>query len=253
MKRKIIALVQARTDSTRFPKKVLQPILNKPMIIHQLQRVSKSKFIDELILVTSDNKTDDELANIVVNNGFKVFRGDKDNVLKRFIDTLKTLNINEYDVIVRLTGDCPLHDAKLIDESVKVFVDNKYDYLANCIKPIYPDGLDVEVFNYSSLNTAYLNATKKSDFEHVTPYIRDSGKFTTHNLNKAPIHTDWRLTVDEKIDFELIKKIYENFNSTYFSFDEIVTFLMNNTQLLKLNHGIDRNEGYLKSLKNEEN
>ena len=251
MKKRIIALLQARTDSTRLPRKVLKNILNKPMIIHQLQRTIKSKYIDELLLLTSNESSDDELANTVTNHGFKVYRGDKNNVLKRFIDSLENLQLKDNDIIVRLTGDCPLHDSDIIDESIEAFIQDNCDYLANCIEPIYPDGLDVEVFKYFTLKEAFKNAKKSSDKEHVTPYIRNCGLFKIKNLNKSPIHPNWRLTVDEPCDFNLINIIFKHFNSTYFSFDEIIEYLKNNESLLDLNSTINRNDGYLKSLKED--
>nr|WP_321268061.1 methyltransferase domain-containing protein [uncultured Sulfurimonas sp.] len=251
MKNKIIALLQARTDSTRLPRKVLRDILNKPMIIHQLERTNKSKYIDKLILLTSEETSDDELSKVVEYNGFNIFRGDKNNVLKRFYDSLVNIELKDDDIIVRLTGDCPLHDSSIIDESIEAFINNKCDYLANCINPVYPDGLDVEVFNYKSLKLAYKNATKQSELEHVTPYIRNHSELTIKNLDKIPIYPKWRLTVDEESDFTLITKVYEHFNSTYFSFQDTINFLEKNAYLLKLNKSIDRNEGYIKSLKED--
>jgi spore coat polysaccharide biosynthesis protein SpsF len=253
MKPKVIALLQARTDSTRLPKKVLKNILDKPMIIHQLLRTSKSKLIDKLILLTSDENSDDELYKVIIDNNFSIFRGDKNNVLKRFYDSVSDLKLNDNDLIVRLTGDCPLHDANIIDESIVAFIKGKCDYLANCIKPIYPDGLDVEIFTYNSLKVAYNNATLKSELEHVTPYIRNNKKLIIKDLNKKPIYNNWRLTVDEENDFLLISKIYDYFNTTYFSFEDTVKFLENNKELLKINNSINRNEGYAKSIKEDNN
>ena len=247
----IIALLQARTDSTRLPQKVLKPILDKPMIIHQLERTSKSKLIDKLILVTSSENSDDRLSQVVTNSGFDVYRGDKNNVLKRFFDALNKFNLKSDDIIVRVTGDCPLHDATIIDEAILSFQNSKCDYLANCIEPIYPDGLDVEVFNYQSLREAYLNATKNSQKEHVTPYIRDSGLFVTKNLQKKPIYSNWRLTVDEPRDFELIEKIYNYFGDNQFSFEDIVKYIELNPKILEINSSINRNEGYIKSLEED--
>jgi len=253
MSRKVVALLQARTDSSRLPRKVLKTILNKPMIIHQLQRTNKSEYIDKLILVTSNQNSDGQLATIVEEYGFNIYRGDKDNVLKRFYSAVEELKLFEEDIIVRLTGDCPLHDATIIDESIEAFINSDCDYLANCIEPIYPDGLDVEVFNFKSLKIAYFNAQLTSELEHVTPYIRNSGLFKVENLKKRPIYNHWRLTVDEESDFQLITKIYEHFNSTFFSFSEIVNFLERNQELLAINNSIQRNEGYLKSLKEDNN
>ena len=251
MSRKVIALLQARTDSTRLPKKVLKTILDKPMIIHQLQRTAQSHYINQLIVVTSSEDSDNTLADTIIKYGFELYRGSKDNVLKRFYDAVESLNLLDEDIIVRLTGDCPLHDATIIDESIEAFIRADCDYLANCIHPTYPDGLDVEVFNFKSLKIAYLNTKLTSDLEHVTPYIRNSGKFNIQNLEKEPIYNNWRLTVDEESDFNLITKIYQHFNSTLFSFDKIINFLEEHQELLTINSNIQRNEGYLKSLKED--
>ena len=253
MKQKVIALLQARTDSSRLPNKVLKTILDKPMIIHQLNRTLKSTLINKLILVTSDEKNDDNLVNIVKKNNFNVFRGSKNNVLKRFYDSVVEFELNDYDIIVRLTGDCPLHDSSIIDESIKVFIDNNYDYLSNSVEPIYPDGYDVEVFNFKSLKLAYENAKLNSELEHVTPYIRNNKELIIKDLNKKEVYNTWRLTVDEENDFKLITKIYEHFNSTYFSFEDTIKFLEKNQELLKINNKITRNEGYLKSIKEDKN
>lgn len=252
MKKRIIALLQARTDSSRLPSKVLKTILDKPMIIHQLLRTKQSKLIDELVLVTSMQESDDNLSKTVQEHGFKVFRGEKDNVLKRFYDALQNYNPGDEDIIVRLTGDCPLHDPCIIDETINAFLQCKCDYLSNCIEPVYPDGLDVEVFNYKALRTANREASKPSELEHVTPYIKNSGKFQIKQLERDPVYPNWRLTVDEPEDFKLVKKIFEHFNDTYFSFRQIAGFLEKNKELLNLNTHINRNEGYAKSLKEDE-
>jgi len=143
MKNKIFALLQARTDSTRLPRKVLRDILKKPMIIHQLERTTKSKYIDKLLLLTSEENSDDELSRVVENYGFIVYRGNKNNVLERFFKSVEKYNLSNDDILVRLTGDCPLHDSTIIDESIKAFIKGEYDYLSNCVSPVYPDGLDV--------------------------------------------------------------------------------------------------------------
>lgn len=251
MGRKVVAFLQARTDSTRLPGKVLKPLLDKPMIIHELERVSRSKLIDDLILLTSLETSDDDLANIVRKYGYKVFRGSKDNVLERFYKCSKELELNGNDLIIRLTGDCPVHDAIIIDELVEAFLSAECDYMANCVQPVYPDGLDAEVFTFNVLKQSYKEATKASQKEHVTPYIRDSRLFKIENLKKEQIHEDWRLTVDEASDFEVIEKIYNYFQSNNFTFKEMVFFLENHINILEINSDINRNEGYLKSLKED--
>lgn len=251
MNRRVVALLQARTDSTRLPKKVLKKILDKPMIIQELMRIEKSNYIDDLIMLTSDETSDDELTRVVKSFGFTVFRGSKNNVLERFFMCSEELGLLDTDVIVRLTGDCPVHDAIIIDELIKEFLDSNIDYMANCVKPLYPDGLDTEVFIYRALKKANTDAIKISEKEHVTPYIRDSGLFKTADLERESIHPEWRLTVDEPEDFVLIERIYNHFQGNEFSFLDIVKYLEKNTSLLKINNSINRNEGYLKSLEED--
>lgn len=251
MERKIVAFLQARTDSTRLPKKVLKTLLDKPMIIQELIRVKRSSMIDKLVLLTSEETSDDELASIVSEYGFSVFRGSKDNVLERFYKCTEALKLNTNDIVVRLTGDCPVHDAVIIDELINAFLESEFDYMANCVNPIYPDGFDVEVFTFEALKKAYFGAKKLSEKEHVTPYIRDSGLFKTADLQLESIHPEWRLTVDEPIDFTVIEKIYNYFGSNDFNFTDVVAYIENNPSITEINSTINRNEGYLKSLEKD--
>lgn len=251
MERKIVALLQARTDSTRLSGKVLKKLLGVPMIIQELQRISRSKYINKLILATSDEPSDDELAQLVLDYGFNLYRGSKNNVLKRFIDSLQPLNLKDNDIVVRLTGDCPVHDSDIIDETISAFLNTDCDYLTNAIKPIYPDGLDVEVFTYSSLMSAHKLAKKPSQLEHATPFIRDSGLFKTVDLKKKEIYPQWRLTVDEAEDFIVIEKIYNHFCNNSFTFSDMIAYLEKNPEIIDINKHIGRNEGYLKSLKED--
>ena len=251
-KLKIYGFLQARTGSTRLPEKVLKPILGKAMILHELERVIRSKGLDELILLTSTDPSDDALANTVFNAGFKVFRGDLDDVLARFVKCGHEYGLRDDDIVVRLTGDCPVHDAGIIDSLIEAFLNSDCDYMANCVEPIlYPDGLDAEVCYFKALKEADKKTTKLSEREHVTPYIRDSGEFGVCAQTDVEIHPEWRLTVDEPRDFELITKIYEHFGNNEFSFDDIVSFLESNPEILETNSEILRNEGYLKSIEKE--
>jgi len=251
MKRKIVALLQARTDSTRLPRKVLLPLLDKPMIIQELIRVSKSNMIDKLVLLTSDESSDDELVQVVSDHEFSTFRGSKDNVLERFYQCANSLDLNDDDIIVRLTGDCPVHDATVIDELITAYLKSGIDYIANCVNTVYPDGLDAEVFSYSALKKTHNEAKKPSEQEHVTPYIRDSGLFKIADLEIEPVHPEWRLTVDEPVDFTVIESIYNYFGSVNFSFKDIVKYIESNPSILDENKTINRNEGYIRSLEED--
>ena len=138
---KIVGIIQARMSSTRLPGKVLLEAGGKPLIVHMLERVSRSRLLNQVWLATSEEKGDDLLAEVVGNLGYDVFRGSLDNVLSRFHHIGKQAKA---DVIVRLTGDCPLHDPGVIDSVVGLFLDRKdaSDYVSNVLPPTFPDGLD---------------------------------------------------------------------------------------------------------------
>lgn len=245
---KIIAIMQARTDSTRLPNKVLLPILNQEMILHQLQRISRSKKLTKLIVATSNQESDDRLVEVVQTHGYECFRGSKEDVLERFYRLCIDLNLQDDDMIVRLTADCPLHDPDIIDELIDFFIQKDVDYVANCIKPVYPDGFDAEIFTFKALACAFKKAKKTSEHEHVTPYIYNSGLFKTANLYKENSLNTLRLTVDEPKDFELITTIFEYFGDNYFTYDEIIRYISTHKELININAHIKRNEGYQKSL-----
>ncbi|MDP6178273.1 MAG: glycosyltransferase family protein, partial [Desulfatiglandales bacterium] len=170
---KTVGIIQARMSSTRLPGKALLEAVGKPLILLMLERVSRCKRIDRLWLATSKEKADDPLSGCVEKAGYKVFRGSLENVLSRY------WHIGEMEkagAIVRLTGDCPLHDPEVIDLVIDHFLKNRknVDYVSNVLPPTYPDGLDTEVFTFSVLDLAHKNATSQFDLEHVVPYIRRS-------------------------------------------------------------------------------
>ena len=249
---RIYAFLQARSDSSRLPGKVLKKILGREMILHQLHRLRGSERVDGLILLTSDEESDDFLASVVQRAGYSLFRGKKSDVLARFFDCAGAFGLQSEDIVLRLTGDCPLHHASIVDELIDAFLQSGADYMANCVDPVvYPDGLDAEIFRFRTLEEAHKGAKRPSEREHVTPYIRDCGSFVCSALYKEPIHPEWRLTVDEAEDFELVKRVYEHFGHSDFSIGELFEYLEENPHLTRINSHIGRNEGYLKSLEEE--
>jgi len=245
LKNKIVVFIQARTDSTRLPGKVLKSILNKPMIIHMLNRISKSKLIDRLVLLTSQNSSDDKLANIVKGEKYEVFRGSENNVLERFYKASKKFNLNNNDIIIRLTGDCPVHSSEIVDELINEYINSDNDYMSNCLPPSYPDGMDAEIFTFKVLEDTYNNAKTSHEMEHVTPYMKNSNRFKCIGLNKKENMSHIRLTVDNIEDFHLIEKIYNHFGDDEFLYKDIINYLNNNNDLLNINKHIKRNEGTL--------
>tara|TARA_E500000331_G_C17258749_1_gene714285 strand:- start:130 stop:2220 length:2091 start_codon:yes stop_codon:yes gene_type:complete len=251
---KTLVIIQARTSSSRLPGKVLLPVLGQPMIIRQLERVSQSKSIDNIVIATSDDPSDNYLAKLVSSAGYDVFRGDLNDVLKRFKDCITEFPAEN---VVRLTGDCPLSDPSLIDEIVHSFYHNDLDYLANCIDEenlTVPDGCDVEVFRAELIDQANAKATLLSQREHVTPWFKtiESGSKWKHFSHKT-VYPNYRITVDHLNDFIVVKKIFAQLYSKdcIFNLDSIINFLDKNPDIVDINKNNIRNEGYLKSLMND--
>lgn len=248
---KILTLLQARTSSTRLPGKVLLPLLGQPMILRQIERIKRAKLIGTLCLVTSTDPSDDELAEVVARAGVAVFRGSLDDVLDRFYAATRQYPA---DIVVRLTGDCPLADPAIIDAAIQHFIDSGVDYLNNCQPATYPDGLDVEVFRLAALEEAWEHAALPSQREHVTPYIHGQPeRFRLGAIRNDQDLSALRLTVDESADFTLVERIYTALYPTKpdFALADILALLDNHPDWLGLNADIIRNAGYLKSLRED--
>lgn len=170
----LAAIIQARMGSTRLPKKVMLNILEKPILWHVINRVSKASLIDKLIVATTTNNEDDAIVEFCKNNGILFFRGSENDVLDRYYQCAKEYNITD---IARITADCPLHDPNVIDMIIKEYMGNDYDYVSNSIEYTFPDGLDVEIFSFDALKIAWENAKLVSEREHVTPYMRKCKEF----------------------------------------------------------------------------
>lgn len=245
-----LAIIQARTSSSRLPGKVLMPILNQPMILHQLARIRRARTINRLVLATSTDPSDDRLAETVAAAGFDVYRGDLDDVLDRFRACSAQ---HQADRVIRLTGDCPLTDPALIDELVAAFEAGGWDYLANTVgEPLtVPDGFDAEVFKAELLEQAAKEAVLPSEREHVTPWMRSAaaGRHWGH-FSHEPRRPYYRLTVDHQVDFEVVRSLFEALypSDPHFTVDAVIEHLEKHPQLAGLNLAIVRNEGYLSSL-----
>ncbi len=238
---KVIAVVQARMGSTRLPGKVLKEMCSTPMIELLLRRLSGAKELDQIVVATTNDESDSVLANYVQSLGYVCERGSVSDVLDRYLVTAKKYSA---DVVVRITGDCPLVDPCLVDHLVSSFRNSKLDYLCNNYPPTLPDGLDVEVFTYDALESAWSNAVEKSDREHVTPYIRNSGNFKTAVISNAENLSDLRWTVDEPADFSVVNKVFDYFFPKIdFSWEDVLTLYRKNPEIFNENSKIIRNEG----------
>ena len=238
---KIVAVVQARMGSSRLPGKVMKLINGMPVIELLLLRLSKSKLVDQIVVATSDADADIRLAEYVKNLGFSCSQGSENDVLERFHDAAKQYDA---DVIVRITGDCPLVDPNLVDQVIEGYLTSEVDYFSNVMPPTYPDGLDVEVFSFNALERSHLKSQDSYEREHVTPYVRVSGFFQTGNMVSSEDFSQIRLTLDEHDDFTLIDQIFNYFSpDIHFKWTEILNLKANMPDIFQINQHIDRNEG----------
>ena len=226
-----LAVVQARMTSTRFPGKVLAPLLGEPMIRRQLERVSRSAKIDELIVATSTDPSDDPLVEVLRSAGYTVFRGSLDDVLARFIgaiDAFESATGLHADVVVRLTADCPLASPQVIDDVIRTFESAEFDYLSNTMTPTYPDGLDAEVVRARVLREVASIAIDPPEREHVTlgVYRRDA-IYAIGNHADERNNSDMRWTVDTPEDFSFVSQVYEELypSNPNFEYDDVLNYL----------------------------
>ena len=238
---KIIAIVQARMGSVRLPNKVMRLINEVPMIELLLGRLSLSKEINQIVLATSLDERNDTLVDHVASLGYMVERGSEDDVMSRYVSAAKK---HHADVIVRITGDCPLVDPGLVDEVICNFKSGNYDYYSNVAPPTYPDGLDVEVFSFKSLELASLAAVDPYEREHVTPYLRNSNIYRIGSMRSDVDLSGLRWTVDEPSDLSVIENVYNFFHpKTNFSWRDVLALQIQNPELFDQNKFLIRNEG----------
>jgi spore coat polysaccharide biosynthesis protein SpsF len=244
----ILAVLQARVSSSRLPGKVLKPILGAPMLARQLERVKRARKIDELIVATSIEASDTEIAALCAATSTLCHRGSLDDVLDRFYTAAKPYQPNH---VVRLTGDCPLADWTVIDCVIDFCVDGDFDYASNTLRPTWPDGLDVEVVRFGALEEAWREALLPSEREHVTPFVhRRPERFYLGSFEQETDMSALRWTVDEPEDFAFASKVYEALypSNAAFTTQDIFALLHARADLRALNADIGRNEGLKKSL-----
>lgn len=245
---KIVAISQARLESSRLPGKVMLKVASETLLEIHINRILKSKMISSFVLATTNKNGDDIIKQVALQNNCNFFRGSESDVLDRFYQaSLDYLP----DYIVRLTSDCPLIDPELIDEVINFAIEKDVDYCSNTLVANYPDGQDIEVIKYDAFVRAWKEAVKSSDREHVTSYIwensnyKDKGIFSAINycnveLNKYNLV---RLTIDQVEDYEVIKRIISQLgvNKTW---QDYADFYLNSIEIKNINNYIKRNEGY---------
>lgn len=238
---KTVAIVQARMGSVRLPNKVLRPIDGVPMIGLLLGRLADAMRIDQICVATSDHPRNEPLARYVQGLGYDVYRGSEDDVLDRYFQAASQASA---DVVVRVTGDCPLIDPAVVDAVCERRSEAKVDYASNTQPPTFPDGLDVEVFTFDALHRAWREATSAYAREHVTPFLRESLVFSRINVPATQDSSTERWTVDEAEDVVVIENIFRHFAPrTDFGWLEVMSLRTNHPELMMANEHLVRNEG----------
>lgn len=244
----IIAILQARMSSSRLPGKVLRPIMDKPMLAYQIERIKKAAKLDKIILATSTEEQDQALVELAKQLQIEAYQGSLENVLERFYYAGYQYKA---DHVMRLTGDCPLIDPQLLDQLVDFHLAGQFDYSANCLQPSFPDGLDAEIMRWSVLEEAFHEAQLFSEKEHVTPFIhKRPERYQLGHFKNAQDYSSLRWTVDELKDFELIENIYQNLfpKNPNFTWQDVLQYVEANPNLKNYNTQYERNEGMKKSL-----
>jgi spore coat polysaccharide biosynthesis protein SpsF (cytidylyltransferase family) len=244
----ITAIIQARTSSNRLPNKVLLPLGESTVLEQVIDRVKKAKNIEKIVVATSTDKSDDKIVELCKKINVGVFRGSMDDVLGRYYEAAKEFKATD---ICRITSDCPLIDPVIIDKVVDEYNQKECDYASNS-HPVatFPDGLDVWVFSFEALEKSYKEATLESEREHVTSYIWNHPEsFKVCSVENSKDQSEYRLTIDEEKDYELIKTIFNKADIS--STDSIIKFLDENPDISNLNKSINRDEGYKKSVEKD--
>jgi len=250
--RDFLVLLQARMGSTRLPGKVMKPVLGKPMLLRQIERVVRAKRIGRLVVATTCDPSDDLIEKLCRQESLSFYRGSVEDVLDRFYKAARFFKAKH---IVRITADCPLIDPELIDHVIGLFQTGHYDYVRLSRKANqFPDGLDVEVFSFKVLERAFREAKLPSAREHVTPYIyRHPEQFRIFEHENTEDLIDFRWTVDQKEDLAFVRKVYKTLypQNPAFTTADILVLLQRRPELLKINAQYKRNEGYLRSLEKD--
>ena len=247
----IVAIIQARMNSTRLHGKVLKDIEGKPMLWHIIKRLEEAKLIDKIVIATSDKAENMPILKLAEYVKAAAFSGSEDDVLNRFYQAATKYKA---DAVVRITADCPLIDPHIIDQAIKLYMQGSYDYVTNAFNRTFPDGLDVEIFSYDSLEISWRKAKWASEREHVTPFIRKNPDiFRLANIENKTDLSRLRWSVDEEKDLEFVRHIYKHLykEGEIFYMEDILKLLTEHPEIENINREIRINRGYDKSLKED--
>lgn len=254
---KTAAIIQARMNSSRLPNKVMMSVLGRPLLGWMLERVTAARQVDAIVIATTSNRCDDEIAEFSDFIGCKVFRGSEDDVLDRYYQAACMVTP---DAVIRLTADCPLIDPRVIDTVVTAYSAGGFEFVSNTepLPSSWPDGMDVSIFSFDALEKSWREARKPSEREHVTFHFWNNPHvYRCKRLEYAKNYGDYRLTVDYKEDFELLEAIIRHFGErdrsviSQVSMEQIISFLDANPDISVINKKHVRGAGWLPALERD--
>lgn len=239
---RIVATIEARMTSSRLPGKVLLPALGQPMLHHLVTRLRAVGSLDDIVLATTTNVTDAPLVEFAARERIKVHRGSEADVMARVIGAAEHCNA---DIIVEITGDCPIIDPDIVEQTIRMFLKNDADYVANSLVRSYPDGMDTQVFRLETLRRSASMTSDPLDREHVSRHICHHPELFRHiNLIAPPsLHRpELGLTLDEEADYLLLRKIIETLGpkSLRFGCREVLDLLGANPDWIDINRAVVR-------------
>ncbi|MBB6671701.1 cytidylyltransferase domain-containing protein [Cohnella nanjingensis] len=252
----IVAVIQARTGSSRLPGKVMRTLDGIPVVRLMVMRLSRSRRLSQIVVATGDTAADDAFAASLAKEGIEVFRGSEHDVLERYYQAARKFRA---DVVVRVTGDCPFIDPEIVDRVIDRYLEAQpgVRYASNLNPPTYPDGLDTEVFAFEALEQAWREARWSSEREHVTPFIRSRPeRFPQANVTSDGDYAGYRWTLDEERDYRFLQALSEKARAAGWpaadaTFAQLLHLMERHEDLRGINGGIGRNEGEAKSLRED--
>ncbi len=238
---KVVVIIQARMDSTRLPGKVLLDLVGEPMLVRDMNRLSRAQTLDEVVVATTVELDDDAIVGLCQERGWPYFRGSEEDVLDRYYHAAKEY---QADVVVRITSDCPLIEPEVVDRVVQKFLERQpeLDYASNMApRRTFPRGLDTEVMRFDALEQAWREDDNPAWREHVTPYIRrHPDLFQTYGVLNDEDISHMRWTVDTPEDLAFVRRIYEYFGHDHFSWREVLTVLAAHPEWLEINRDVQQ-------------
>jgi len=239
---RIVSTIEARMTSSRLPGKVLLPAADRPMLFHLIRRLRAVPSIAEIVLATTTNATDDVLVDVARAERIRVFRGSEDDVMTRVIEAAESARA---DVVVEITGDCPIIDPEIAELVIRMYVANSAAYVSNNHLRTYPDGMDTQVFALETLKLSASMTDDRLDHEHVTLHIRNHPELFPPIYVVAPPDLHWPrlgLTLDEPADYELIRRLIEHFEpaNPLFGCEDVIRLLKSRPEWVDINRSVAR-------------